>query len=121
MRRHSFACAPADGGSGGGSGSGGGDGPVLEDNVPKEFLCAINQHIMRRPLRSPHGHVYEAETILAWLKEHGHVCPMSGAPLSSEDLVSDDELKRGIQEHHIRATLANQAKVDQEADLYSFD
>ena len=31
------------------------------------------------------------------------------------------ELKRQIQEHHIRATLANQAKADEESDLYSFD
>ena len=113
--------ASADGEPGGGSGSGGGDGPVLEENVPKELLCAINQHIMRRPLRSPHGFVFEAETILEWLDEHGQVCPMSGAPLTSEDLVPDGILRMRIQEHHVRAALTNQARVDDESDPYAFD
>ena len=65
--------------------------------------------------------MYEAETIHAWLDEHGAVCPMSGAPLTAAELQPDDALKRRIHEHHIRATLANQAKADEEADLYAFN
>ena len=43
-----------------------------------------------------------------------------GAPLTTADLVVDEELKRRIQEHHIRSTLASQA-ADDDGDMYSFD
>ena len=47
--------APADSEHGERDGRGD-DGPTLEPNAPSDFLCAINQHIMRKPLRSPHGY-----------------------------------------------------------------
>ena len=102
------------------AGGGGGDGPVMEENVPSQFLCAINGHIMRRPLRSPHGKVYEAETIHKWLDEHGQVCPITGVALTAEDLVVDEELKRQIQDYTIREALEKQAKLDEESDMYAF-
>ena len=89
--------------------------------MPGEFLCAINQHVMSKPVRSPQGFVFEAETIGAWLKEHGQICPMSGETLVRDDLVSDEALKKRIQEHHIRTMLASQAKHDEERDMYDFD
>ncbi|CBJ29425.1 conserved unknown protein [Ectocarpus siliculosus] len=52
------------------------------DGMPKEFLCAINGHMMKLPVRSPHGHVFELSTILLWLESRGRVCPFSGKPLS---------------------------------------
>ena len=74
------------GGMGGGAtGGGGGEGgPTLQENVPSEFLCGINQHIMRRPMRAPSGHMYDAESIHAWLEEVSHVCPMTGCELRAE-------------------------------------
>ena len=112
---------PPDSGGGAETGVGGGEGPNLEPNVPGEFLCAINQHVMSKPVRSPQGFVFEAETIGAWLKEHGQICPMSGETLERDDLVSDEALKKRIQEHHIRTMLASQAKHDEERDMYDFD
>ena len=36
------------------------DGPTLEANVPRAFLCSINEHVMRKPVRSPQPRVREA-------------------------------------------------------------
>jgi hypothetical protein len=109
------------GGARGAAGDRGGEGPVLEENVPEEFLCALNHHLMRKPLRSPHGHTFDAESIEAWLSSHGSVCPISGALLTFDALSVDEALKRRIQEHHIRAALTRQDKLDEESDLYTFD
>ena len=91
--------------------------------MPSEFLCALNHHTMRKPVRSPGGHAFEAESIEAWLREHGHVCPISGARLAPEELVVDHELRHAIMDFNIKQTLAAQAKLDQEAeaDPYRFD
>ncbi|CAN0287349.1 unnamed protein product, partial [Ectocarpus fasciculatus] len=62
----------------------------------KEFLCAINGHMMKQPVRSPHGHVFELSTILLWLESRGRVCPFSGKPLSKEELVPEEELRTRI-------------------------
>ena len=90
-------------------------GPALEDNVPHDFLCEMNHHIMRKPVRTPEGHVFEAESIEAWLKKH-NVCPISGNPLFFEDLKVHASLKKRIQEHHIQAGLAKDAAAGADAD-----
>jgi hypothetical protein len=107
---------------GGGATASANDGsdPVLEENVPSEFLCSINQHILRKPLRSPAGHVFEAATLELWMREHGPVCPVSGAPLAFEDLQPDIELRRRIQEYLIKQALASQEARDAEDDPYAF-
>ena len=85
-----------------------GGGPQLEANVPHEFLCELNHHVMRKPVKTPEGHVFEAESIEAWLKQH-NVCPVSGNPLFFEDLHVHTALKKRIQDYHIQTGLAKQA------------
>lgn len=35
--------------------------------IPKEFLCSINGHVMKDPVRAKSGEVFENETIKIWL------------------------------------------------------
>ena len=83
------------------------------DGVPEEFCCALNAHIMRLPMRTPSGLVFEAETIEAWLTENAKersrtICPVSGAPLQLSELHVDYDLKKRIHEFHIRRSLEDE-------------
>ncbi|CAM9224809.1 unnamed protein product [Hapterophycus canaliculatus] len=91
------------------------------DFVPKEFLCAINGHMMKQPARSPHGHVFELSTILLWLESRGRVCPFTGKPLSKEDLTPDEELRTRVMRWHIQKTGVNTVRGGLEGDdIYDF-
>lgn len=49
-----------------------------ESSIPEEFLCAINGHIMKDPVRaSRSGLVFEKATIQIWLQTRGQVCPIT--------------------------------------------
>ena len=34
--------------------------------IPKEFLCSINGHVMKDPVRAKSGELFENETIKIW-------------------------------------------------------
>ena len=52
-------------------------------DVPQTFLCQINGHIMKHPVRSKHGHVFERETIFDWIDSHGaYACPKTQESLT---------------------------------------
>ena len=63
------------------------------DGAPASFRCAINGHVMKEPVMSPHGHTFEAATIRLWLASNGQVCPLTGRPLSLRDLREDRQLR----------------------------
>jgi hypothetical protein len=97
----------------------------FDPSIPKEFLCAINGHVMKDPVRSNRtGLVYERATIELWLATRGAVCPITNEPLVSSDLISDDELRTRIKRYHIqqitmqRQTSSNVGGADD--DLYDF-
>lgn len=49
-----------------------------ESSIPEEFLCAINGHIMKDPVRSSRsGLVFEKATIQIWLQTRGQICPIT--------------------------------------------
>lgn len=90
-------------------------------NIPVDFVCAINGHVLHNPLRSPYGHVFEKDTIIRWLDENGNTCPITGKPLKPEDLKQDPELEKSINQWQIQRLMKmNVIKVDKEDDLYSF-
>lgn len=65
-----------------------------DPNIPKEFLCAINGHVMKEPVRAKTtGLVFEAATIELWLATRGSVCPITGSTLEKSDLVPADDLR----------------------------
>ena len=60
----------------------------------KEFLCAINGHVMKNPVKvRSSGLVFEEATIDLWLNTRGAVCPITNTYLDRSDLLADDELR----------------------------
>jgi hypothetical protein len=89
--------------------------------VPEEFCCKINGHLMKDPVRSPGGMVFERATIEVWLDTRGSICPISGDPLVVDDLVNDDALRVQISAWQIKKT-NNPVRNDcgEEEDVYDF-
>lgn len=94
--------------------------PPSASDVPAEFLCAINGHMMKQPVRSPHGHSFEASTIELWLETRGQVCPLTGKPLLRGQLVPDDELRTRIIRWHIQKTAMRSGPSIDGDDVYDF-
>ena len=93
---------------------------LSDEGIPAEFLCAINGHVMKAPVRCVGtGVVYEKATIELWLSSRGSVCPITGEALTREDLVPDDELRNRIKRYHIQQT-SRRAAPTQDDDLYDF-
>ena len=46
--------------------------------MPKEFVCSLSNRPMSDPVRSMYGNVFEKSVILDWLKNQGHICPLTG-------------------------------------------
>jgi hypothetical protein len=91
-----------------------------DPSIPKEFLCAINGHAMKEPMKSnSSGLVFEAATILLWIKTNGSVCPITHAHLEKADLVPDNDLRNRIKRYHIQQT-SQRSAASYDDDLYDF-
>lgn len=55
--------------------------------------CAINGHVLKEPVRSPYGQVFERATIELWLTTRGSICPITNQPLTLADLKPADDLR----------------------------
>lgn len=66
--------------------------------IPPEFKCAVSLKLLKDPLRSPFGQVFERQVIEAWFRDFGNRCPLTGEPLSLQQLVSDEKLREEIHE-----------------------
>jgi hypothetical protein len=104
--------------------------PVPSSNTPKQFLCAINGHVMKDPVRSKYGHSFEKvgpirmlvnslvepsiilsqATIELWRQQQGRVCPLTGQQLGDDDIEPDKELKLQIEQ--VRVQVIYRAIVD---------
>jgi hypothetical protein len=93
-----------------------------DPSIPKEFVCAINGHILKDPVRSKiSGVVFEKQTIELWLETRGAICPITNEPLSLNDLEPDDDLRSKIKRFHIQQTQKKiQTHSNIEDDLYDF-
>ncbi len=74
--------------------------------APAHFLCSLNGHVMREPVQSPYGHVFERDAIERLLSQNGSVCPFTLRPLSAVQLKQMPSLRREIASFHIRQVLA---------------
>lgn len=90
---------------------------ALAQNNP--YACALNGHTMKVPMLSPYGHNFEKETIEQWLKQQGSVCPITGKPLTMEQLQPNRALQNEIMQQIVASTLTKQSYED-ESDLYDF-
>ncbi|KAJ0412376.1 hypothetical protein ATCC90586_009566 [Pythium insidiosum] len=66
--------------------------------IPAEFKCAVTLKLLKDPLRSPLGQVFEREVIETWFRDFGNRCPLTGEPLSLAQLVPDEKLKAEIKD-----------------------
>eukprot|EP01061_Rhynchopus_euleeides_P005607 TRINITY_DN14824_c0_g1_i1.p1 TRINITY_DN14824_c0_g1~~TRINITY_DN14824_c0_g1_i1.p1 ORF type:complete len:617 (+),score=212.80 TRINITY_DN14824_c0_g1_i1:50-1900(+) len=88
-----------------------------EGDAPARFRCALNGHLMKEPVRSPHGHVFEKENIHKWIEQAGQTCPFTGKPLLLSDLAADTGLALEITSWHIKV----QAQENEEDELAVYD
>lgn len=65
-------------------------------DTPKEFLCELCQRMMSEPVKTVYGNVMEKAVIMDWMSKQGHICPLTGAPLSETDLTAMPDLKTKI-------------------------
>jgi hypothetical protein len=90
-----------------------------DPDVPEKFVCAINGHVMKDPVRSSTGFYFERATIELWLSTRGSICPISNQPLTADDLEPATDLRNEIKRYHIQKTsMRTAAKHDD--DLYDF-
>ena len=95
-------------------------GKKADPTLPKEFLCAINGHVMKEPVRVRGSQlVFEKSTIELWLSTQGAVCPITNAALERTDLQPDEDLRSRIMRYHIQQTSMRVAESSNE-DLYDF-
>ena len=76
----------------------------LQKGAPKEFRCSISDTLMREPVQSPYGQVFERAQLEMFLKKHGPRCPHTGAPLAASDCTPATDLQRRIDEWYLRQT-----------------
>eukprot|EP00756_Hemistasia_phaeocysticola_P048050 Hpha_TRINITY_DN22493_c0_g1::TRINITY_DN22493_c0_g1_i1::g.94999::m.94999 len=91
-----------------------------DSSVPEEFRCALNGHLLKQPMRTPKGVVYEKLTIETWLKQTGSRDPLSGEPLTLDQLQPDEELTNRIVDWQIGQTMDKPVKDDDDEDIYNF-
>lgn len=61
--------------------------PTPEDlEIPDQFLCAITGELMKQPVATADGHVYEQAAIERWLSTH-NTAPMTGLLLPHKGLM----------------------------------
>ena len=75
--------------------SGGGSGQQAAA-VVSSFVCPITQAVMEDPVMTADGHTYERAAIEQWLASH-NTSPLTGLPLSTHELVPNEQLARQIQ------------------------
>lgn len=95
----------------------------IDPNIPKEFLCEINGHVMKEPVRNiKTNHVFERATINLWIKTRGLICPITNEDIDQNDLVPDEELRNKIKRYQIQQLAFNPSKSNNSADedIYDF-
>jgi U-box domain len=75
-------------------------------DVPEEFICPITLEMIRHPMKTIHGHVFERQAILQWLKEDTAKnsqsrCPLTRLPLVSTDIQTDYEMLHRIKQYQL--------------------
>mmetsp|Transcript_14750 Transcript_14750/g.23142 ORF Transcript_14750/g.23142 Transcript_14750/m.23142 type:complete len:139 (+) Transcript_14750:195-611(+) len=99
------AAEPKEGGGGGGSPAKSSPVRQAPPDAPADFLCALTRTLLRDPMRTPYGHVYDKRMIATWFRTHGSICPLTGQPLAPNELTPDDELKDKITKWQMKKTM----------------
>lgn len=87
--------------------------------VGNKLACALSGNTMKCPVISPYGHNFEKEVIEQWIRQQGSVCPLTGNPLSLEELKPNKALQGEIMQMMIQQSMSAYNQEDN-ADLYDF-
>lgn len=90
-----------------------------DPSVPAKFVCAINGHVMKDPVKSTTGFFFERATIELWISTRGNICPISNDPLTKDDIEPATDLRNEIKRYHIQQTSLRTAN-NHDDDLYDF-
>jgi U-box domain len=72
---------------------------VPPPDMPVAYLCELTKKPMSEPVKTIYGNLYEKRAILSWINQQGHIDPLTGAPLSENDLKPMDDLANEIREY----------------------
>lgn len=88
-------------------------------DIPPEFKCAVSLKLLKNPMRSPYGQVFERQVIEAWFRDFGNRCPLTGEPLCLQQLVTDEKLREEIREwkHGSKKSKTPEADVGETKEL----
>ena len=75
-------------------------------DTPKEFICELCQRMMSEPVKTVYGNMMEKAVIEEWMAKQGHICPLTGAPLSETDLTPNNELKTKIRKWILQRSMS---------------
>lgn len=64
---------------------------------PQRFRCPLSVNLMKDPVSTGEGINYERSVILEWLEVNDN-CPVTGCPLTPANIISNENLKREIEE-----------------------
>lgn len=97
--------------------------------VPQSFQCPITQDLMRDPVCTVDGQVYERAAIMEWFRRGHYTSPLTGMILPSLALVDEYPLRRAIEEYlasrpalvhrELDRLALEEAAAALEADLFS--
>mmetsp|Transcript_616 Transcript_616/g.1216 ORF Transcript_616/g.1216 Transcript_616/m.1216 type:complete len:625 (-) Transcript_616:188-2062(-) len=68
---------------------------ALACSVPPDYRCNIDGRLCMSPVRTPQGILYDKDSISSWLTWN-KVCPLTGEPLTSADLLVDNDVASGL-------------------------
>jgi hypothetical protein len=75
-----------------------GESAICNDSTPPQrFHCPLSQNVMQDPVSTGEGVNFEPGVILEWLAVNDN-CPVTGNPLTPADVVSNENLKREIEQ-----------------------
>jgi hypothetical protein len=70
--------------------------------------------MMSEPVKTVYGNIMERSVIVEWMAKQGHICPLTGAPLSETDLTADTELKTKIRKWILQRSMRSADDVTEE-------
>ena len=75
------------------------DALIVDDAIPKDFVCPLTFALMRQPAITPHGTTYDFEAVASWADAQGrYPANESIEPLLRSDLAPNRVLRNMIEE-----------------------
>lgn len=88
----------------------------IPPDMPEKYICQLTQRPMSDPYKSRYGNVFEYSAIMKWFQQQGHICPLTGAPLSEHDLKPQGDLADEIKQWILSKSTSIKPKLDTKAD-----